>query len=40
MNVEGMRCAKNRSVNYNLAGESALSIYRGNPAYALLVDTQ
>ena len=39
MNVEGMRCAKNRSMNYNLAGESALSIYRGNPAYALIVNT-
>ena len=39
-NVEGQRCAKQRSTNYNYAGASTLSIYRGNPAYALLVDTQ
>ena len=39
-NVEGQRCAKQRSTNYNYAGASTLSIYRGNPAYALLVNTQ
>ena len=39
-NVEGQRCSKQRSTNYNYAGASTLSIYRGNPAYALLVDTQ
>ena len=39
-NVEGQRCSKQRSTNYNYAGASVLSIYRGNPAYALLVDTQ
>lgn len=39
-NVEGQRCAKQRSTNYNYAGASTLSVYRGNPAYALLVDTQ
>lgn len=38
--VEGARCVKQRSTNYNYAGASVLSIYRGNPAYALLVDTQ
>lgn len=39
-NVEGQRCAKQRSTNYNYAGASTLSVYRGNPAYALLVNTQ
>ena len=39
-NVEGQRCSKQRSTNYNYAGASTLSIYRGNPAYALLVNTQ
>lgn len=39
-NVEGQRCSKQRSMNYNYAGASTLSIYRGNPAYALLVNTQ
>lgn len=39
-NTEGQRCAKQRSTNYNYAGASTLSVYRGNPAYALLVDTQ
>lgn len=38
--VEGARCTKARSMNYNYAGASTLSIYRGNPAYALLVNTQ
>ena len=39
-NTEGQRCSKQRSFNWNYAGASTLSIYRGNPAYALLVDTQ
>ena len=38
--LEGARCVKQRSMNYNYAGASTLSVYRGNPAYALLVDTQ
>lgn len=34
--VESQRCAKQRMTGYNLGGASAISVYRGNPAYALL----
>lgn len=34
--VESQRCAKQRMTGYNLGGASAMSVYRGNPAYALL----
>lgn len=38
--TESQRCTKNRMTGFNLAGASAMSVYRGNPAFALLTDTQ
>lgn len=39
-NEEAQRCAKQRATGVNFAGESAISIFRGNPAYALLTNLQ
>lgn len=36
--TEAQRCVKLRSTNYSMAGASALSVYRGNPAYAMTFD--
>lgn len=36
--TEAQRCTKGRYTGYNLAGASVLSVYRGNPAYALLTN--
>lgn len=38
-NVESMRCVEQRMTGYNVAGASALTIYRGNPACGVLFDT-
>ncbi len=38
-NVESARCVEQRSTGYNVAGASALSVYRGNPACGILFDT-
>ena len=38
--VESQRCAKPRLTGYNFGGASAMGIYRGNPACAIIVDTQ
>lgn len=37
-NTESQRCATGRYTGFNLAGESAIGVYRGNPAFALLTD--
>lgn len=39
-NAESMRCTEQRATGWNIAGASALTIYRGNPACGVLVDTQ
>ena len=36
--VEEQRCTLSRMTGVNFAGSEALSVYRGNPAYALLTD--
>lgn len=38
-NVEDQRCTEQRMTGYNLAGASALSVYRGNPACGVLFST-
>lgn len=38
-NEETQRCANKRMYGISFAGEAALSIYRGNPAYALVTKT-
>lgn len=38
-NVEDQRCTEQRMTGYNLAGASALSVYRGNPACGVLFNT-
>lgn len=39
-NVESARCAGERLTGYNFAGASAMSVYRGNPACAVLFATE
>lgn len=39
-NVESQRCVEQRATGYNLAFESVMSVYRGNPACGILFDTQ
>ena len=39
-NVESARCVEQRMTGYNVAGASALTIYRGNPACGVLFNTQ
>ncbi|MFA6689949.1 MAG: hypothetical protein WCS18_10775 [Sphaerochaetaceae bacterium] len=39
-NVESQRCVEQRMTGYNLAGASALGVYRGNPACGLLFSTE
>ena len=38
--MESQRCVEQRMTGYNLGGASMLSVYRGNPACAILFDTQ
>lgn len=38
--VSSQRCAKERLEGFNWGGESAMAIYRGNPACAFIADTQ
>lgn len=38
--MEGQRCAKQRLMGYNYAGESVLSIWRGVNSYAMLFPTE
>ena len=38
--MESMRCVEQRMTGYSLQGQSMLSVYRGNPACAILFDTQ
>lgn len=37
-NVESMRCVNERATGYSFAGATAISIYKGNPACAILFD--
>ena len=37
--MESARCVENRMTGYSLQGQSVLSVFRGNPACALLFDT-
>lgn len=39
-NVESQRCVEQRMTGYNVAGASALTVYRGNPACGVLFNTQ
>ena len=39
-NIESKRCTEQRMTGYNMAGASAMSIYRGNPACGFLFDTE
>ena len=38
-NIESQRCTEQRMTGYNLAGASALGVYRGNPACGVLFST-
>ena len=38
--VEAQRCTTSRYTGYSAAGASVMAVYRGNPAYALITDTQ
>lgn len=39
-NMESKRCTEQRMTGYNMAGASAMSIYRGNPACGFLFSTE
>ena len=38
--VESQRCVEQRMTGFNVAGQSMLSVFRGNPACGVLFDTQ